>query len=237
MFQHTLAIMKSLVILLHFLKSSCYLFRPPFSKRFSLSLKSMAEGRLEGNTAQLGISRHGESSCFLPLHQFDTDYLAPLTVRITGTFPGLTSLDLSLPAPPPPPPEGKFKFEFPFPDDPCVGTVTVEGSDVTRRIGDPVAVVSDHLTLGLPLPEEEVHPVDVVMIVDRSATEFKERKFFLYDSADEVGGNELQLAAFQSLNEFPQGAVIRGEVMLIQIPWLETMKKTKTGFMENDEYF
>jgi hypothetical protein len=74
--------------------------------------------------------------------------------------------------------------------------------------------------------------VDLIVLVDRAAKSFAERRFLVL----EIRG-EISIAAFEAKSDVPEGATILGQVVLVQIPWLSCMKPTKSGFMEADEYF
>jgi len=71
----------------------------------------------------------------------------------------------------------------------------------------------------------------VVCVVERDHGGFKARKFFLFS---EGGEEELSIGAFNEFEEM-KGEIL-GEVMLTQVPWVSSMKSTKTGFLESDEY-
>jgi hypothetical protein len=76
--------------------------------------------------------------------------------------------------------------------------------------------------------------VDLVVLVDRAFTTFAERKFLVLQLP---GDEELKIGAFATKQELPEGAEILGHVVLCQIPWLPSMKPTKSGFLEADEYY
>lgn len=178
---------------------------------------------------------HGLESCFMPIQQFETDYKSPRIVKIAGSYPGITRSEILAVSSNPSPPQGQSTFDFSQPGDPNVGTVAIEGSSTVYGCVDPVVIISDHLTLGIPLPEVEKLPIDIVCLVDRGQQFFAERKFLIYTDGD--GDGQVQLAAFPSVDEFPQTATILGHVVLMNVPWLPSMKSTKTGFAEADEYF
>jgi len=99
---------------------------------------------------------------------------------------------------------------------------------------DPVVLIGDHFDLGVTLPDVLTDPVDLVMCVDRENNYFSERNFLVYAVP---GKEELECGAFNTKDEMPEGTDVLGQVMLVQIPWLPSMKRTKSGFMEEDEYF
>lgn len=75
--------------------------------------------------------------------------------------------------------------------------------------------------------------MDLVVLVDRAFNSFAERRFMVID----VPGSGVEISAFPSKAELPPNSEILGHVVLCQIPWLPSMKPTKSGFMEVDEYF
>jgi hypothetical protein len=114
--------------------------------------------------------------------------------------------------------------------------VAIEGSNVVASCEDPVVIIAEHTSLGVPLPDVITDPVDLVVLVDRASNRFAERKFLVLSMGGESHG-ELVIGAYPTKQDLPQGAEILGQVVLCQIPWLPSMKPTKTGFMEVDEYF
>jgi len=94
-------------------------------------------------------------------------------------------------------------------------------------------LIAEHTAIGVPLPDLIKEPVDIIVLVDRAATTFAERKFLLIN----VPGDGLLIRAFATKQEVPQDCEILGQLVLCQVPWLPSMKSTKTGFMEEDEYF
>lgn len=112
--------------------------------------------------------------------------------------------------------------------------MAIEGSNVVSVCEDPVAIIAEHFSLNVPLPEVLKEPVDLVVIVDRAKNRFAERKFLVLGVP---GKDELVIGAFPSREQLPPNAEILGQVQLVQVPWLPCMKPTKTGFLEADEYF
>jgi len=98
---------------------------------------------------------------------------------------------------------------------------------------DPIVIIAEHTSLGVPLPPELTDPVDLIVLVDRNVTTYSERVFMVMD----YPGIGLEIGAFASKAEMPPDVKIIGRVQLVQIPWLPAMKPTKSGFMEIDEYF
>jgi hypothetical protein len=110
----------------------------------------------------------------------------------------------------------------------------VDGSNSITCSVDPVAIIAEHTSLKLPLPDIIKEPVDLIAIVDRADNQFAERKFLVIDVP---GSSQLTIGAFPTKEDLPAGCEILGQVVVVQIPWLPCMKPTKTGFMEVDEYF
>lgn len=131
------------------------------------------------------------------------------------------------------PEPGQWAYDFSNPDGPQVGTVAVQGSQGLYMADDPIVIIAEHFSLGVPLPESLTEPVDLVVVVERARATFGERKFLAI--ALETG--EVHIGAYNTKRELPPNSKILGQVILVQIPWLPAMKATKTGFMEEDEYF
>ena len=129
---------------------------------------------------------------------------------------------------------GQWSYDFSDPDGPQMGTVAVRGSETIKNCEDPVAIICEHFSLGVPLPEVLTEPVDLLVIVDRAKNRFAERKFLVLEVPGEQG---LLIRAFATKAELPPAATILGQVQFVQIPWLPCMKKTKSGFAEEDELF
>jgi hypothetical protein len=188
-------------------------------------LKSSSSGNL-----------HGENSCFLPLLKLDQDYFYPVIVPIAGTYPGITKDELQAVSSVNFPEQGQWNYDFSDPEGPQLGTVSIPGAPVVYNCVDPVVVISEHTKLGVELPKSITEPVDLICLVDRSRNYFEERQFLLLDVPGNVDGS-LLIAAFSAKKDIPEGSTIVGHVVQVQIPWLPAMKSTKTGFMEEDEYF
>ena len=109
----------------------------------------------------------------------------------------------------------------------------MEGSNVVAAAEDPVAIIAEHTSLNVPLPDVIKDPVDLVVLVDRAQNRFSERKFLVVDTP----GIGITIAAYLTKADLPANGEILGQVVLCQIPWLPSMKPTKSGFLEVDEYF
>lgn len=128
---------------------------------------------------------------------------------------------------------GQWTYDFSDPDGPQMGTVALPGSNVVASCEDPVVIIAEHDSIGVSLPPAVTEPVDLLVLVDRAAQTFAERRFLVLDTQEEG----IKIAAFESNADLPAGSQILGQVQLVQIPWLPCMKPTKSGFMEADEYF
>jgi len=155
-------------------------------------------------------------------------------LQIAGAYPGISKEEYDAVSSEPSPDPGQWTYDFTESNGPQVGTIAIEGSSVVHYMGDPVVLIGDHLNLGVPLPDILTDPVDLVMVCDRALNYFSERKYLIM-AVD--GQEDLEVGAFTTKDEMPSGAVVLGQVVMVQIPWLPCMKPTKSGFMEVDEYF
>jgi len=177
-------------------------------------------------------SLHGENSCFLPCKQLDQDYFAPRNLQIAGTYPGITREEYDAVTSEPSAIAGQWSYDFSDPDGPQMGTIAIQGSDGLTACEDPIAIIASHISLKIPLPEILKDPVDLVVVVDRAENNFAERKFLVMDTP----GEGLSIGAFEAGSDVPEGVSIIGQVQQVQVPWLPSMKSSKSGFMEEDEY-
>lgn len=111
--------------------------------------------------------------------------------------------------------------------------MALEGSNVVAAAEDPVVIIAEHTAVNVPLPDVIKEPVDLIVLVDRALNRFSERKFLVLD----VPGAGMTIAAYTTKEQLPSNCEILGQVVLCQVPWLPSMKPTKSGFMEVDEYF
>lgn len=167
-------------------------------------------------------------------HNSDQFFFLVCFKKIAGAFPGLTRENFFAVTSEPTPIPGQWAYDFSDPDGPQLGTVAIESSNVVACCEDPVVIIAEHTALSIPLPDVIKDPVDIVVLVDRAANRFAERRFLVLDIAGTEG---LSIAAFTAKADVPANAEIIGQVVLCQVPWLPSMKPTKTGFMEADEYF
>ena len=176
---------------------------------------------------------HGQNTCFLPLQQLDNDEYMPRIVQIAGAYPGVTPQEFYAVSSEPSPAQGQWTYDFSDPDGPQLGTVALPGSNIVAACRDPVVLIAEHFSLGVELPPAIQEPVDVLVLVDRAMNRFGERKFLVLN----VPGQGITIGAFNSKEELPEDCEILGQVLQVTIPWLPCMTKTKTGFLEADEYF
>lgn len=178
---------------------------------------------------------HGQSSCFLPLLQNDEEYIAPRIVQIVGSYPGVdTETYLSVTSEPSAE-LGQWSYDFSDPDGPQMGTVALPGMTSVFETQDPVAIIADHVSMGVLLPEELVDPVDLVVLCDRARKTFAERRFLVFELEESPG--TLHIGAFAAKVDMPANVKIMGHVTFVQIPWLPSMLKKRSGFMEEDQLF
>jgi len=180
----------------------------------------------------IGGSLHGQNSCFLPLQQQEEDFCAPRIIQIAGGYPGITKDEYYAVQSEPAAELGQWTYDFSDPDGPQMGTVAIPGSLAVSSCEDPVVLIAEHTSLGVELPETVKGVVDLITLVDRSKTEFSERKFIVFESE-----GMLEIGAFEKKTDMPLGCNILGRVELVMIPWLPSMKTSKSGFAEADEYF
>jgi Rubisco Assembly chaperone C-terminal domain len=189
--------------------------------------------RLEATAQRQSGNLHGQGACFLPLKQLPSDYYAPRIIQIAGAYPGLSRADYESVQSEPPADTGQWSYDFSDPDGPQLGTMALDGSNLVASCQDPVIIIASHRSIGVDLPKEVVDDVDLVLLVDRAKRAFGERKFLVLDSPS----TGLVIAAYATKAELPDNAQILGQVELAQIPWLPCMQPSRTGFMEEDEYY
>eukprot|EP00560_Eucampia_antarctica_P004147 CAMPEP_0197832782 /NCGR_PEP_ID=MMETSP1437-20131217/16156_1 /TAXON_ID=49252 ORGANISM="Eucampia antarctica, Strain CCMP1452" /NCGR_SAMPLE_ID=MMETSP1437 /ASSEMBLY_ACC=CAM_ASM_001096 /LENGTH=225 /DNA_ID=CAMNT_0043436365 /DNA_START=84 /DNA_END=761 /DNA_ORIENTATION=+ len=197
----------------------------------------ITRGSISGSSARLStainIVKHGEDACFLPLKQLDQDYFAPRVFQVAGVYPGLTVDEYNAVNSEPPPEQGQWSYDFSDPNGPQLGTVAIEGNLVVGDVEDGAVIISDHFTLGVPLPETITDPVDLIVLVDRACKNYADRQFLVVESPTEG----LKIEAYKTFSDMPKDTKVIGHVEYVTIPWLPAMKPTKTGFMEDDTSF
>lgn len=105
-----------------------------------------------------------------------------------------------------------------------MGTVALPASDVITNALDPIAVISTNAALGIKVAQD----VEVVMVIDRGNRAFKPDTFFAIRTPD----NKILIQWFDKASP---NLEILGKVVLCTVPWVEGMKKVKSGFLEDDE--
>eukprot|EP00571_Detonula_confervacea_P010302 CAMPEP_0172300662 /NCGR_PEP_ID=MMETSP1058-20130122/2687_1 /TAXON_ID=83371 /ORGANISM="Detonula confervacea, Strain CCMP 353" /LENGTH=230 /DNA_ID=CAMNT_0013010493 /DNA_START=69 /DNA_END=761 /DNA_ORIENTATION=- len=230
-----MALKQVISVALAFTSCSCNAFTTNGGTASSRTTSQSSSIETSALDAAVGGNLHGESSCFLPLLQNDEDYIAPRIVQIAGQYPGVdveTYLALSSD---PSADLGQWSYDFTDPNGPQMGTVALPGMTSVYESDDPVVIIADHISMGVQLTEAITEPVDLIVLCDRSRTNFAERKFLVLELEDSPG--VITISAFASKEEMPANPKILGHVMLVQIPWLPSMQKKKSGFMEEDECF
>lgn len=216
--------------------TACHAFST-LSESLTITATRVSKTSLASATASNAGNLHGQGSCFMPLLQNDDEYIAPRIVQIAGAYPGVTTKDYLAVSSEPPAELGQWSYDFSDPNGPQMGTIALPGMPSVHECEDPVVVIADHFSLNVQLTREIVDPVDLVVLCDRSKTYFSERKFLVFELEENAVDGVLTIGAFASKAEMPPNAKILGQVMLVQIPWLPSMQKKKSGFMEEDEYF
>lgn len=152
--------------------------------------------------------------------------------QIAGAYPGVTTQEFLATTSEPPADLGQWTYDFTDPDGPQLGTIALPGMSSVYETEDPVVLIGEHTVLGVTLPPEIVDPVDLIVLCDRSRNRFAERKFLVLEVESNPG--VIHIGAFNTKDEMPSPSRILGHVTMVQIPWLPSMKKKKSGFMEED---
>lgn len=121
-----------------------------------------------------------------------------------------------------------WQFDFSDPEGPQTGTVALGPSNVVHLCEDPVVVVSESKALGLSL-SNDVNS-EVLILLDRSKQDFESDKFFAFSTPD--GRVDIRW-----LDALPINCKVLAKVMLVTVPFLPSMKKRTSGFMEDDDGF
>jgi len=183
---------------------------------------SLSAGTSQATTSTHG-NLHGQNACFLPLKQLDQDYHSPRIIQIAGAYPGLSFEEFNAVKSQPSAAVGQWGYDFSDPQGPQLGTVALEGSLLLSSCEDPVAIIAEHTSLGLQLPNELVDPVDLIALVDRSLKTFTERYFLVIKTPE---CSEVTIEAYASIAELPAGGEILGHVLLVQVPWLPRLVRS-----------
>lgn len=121
-----------------------------------------------------------------------------------------------------------WQFDFSDPEGPQLGTVALPPSNAVQLAEDPVAIVTQNDVLGISVSNDDI--TEVLVIIDRARTSFTPSKFFAFAGPDD----SVEIRWFDAL---PQGYNVLGRVELVVIPFLESMKKKASGFLEEEDDF
>jgi len=154
--------------------------------------------------------------------------ISPRIVQIAGVYPGITAPELNAPQSAPASPLGMWQFDFSDPDGPQMGTVALGPNNAIQLAEDPVVLVSQSAELNLSLSNNV--EAEVLIAVDRADKEFDSQKFYAFAAPD--GKVEVRW-----YDEVPAGYTILGKVVYITIPFLDSMQRKASGFMEDDDGF
>lgn len=119
-----------------------------------------------------------------------------------------------------------WHFDFSDPEGPQLGTVALAPGNAVHSCGDPVVIVTQSSLLGLSLSNNV--DAEVLVLIDRSDRDFYPEKFYAAASPD---GSVI----IRWFDQLPSGHSVLGRVALVTIPFLPSMQKKKTGFMEEDD--
>uniref|UniRef100_A0A7S0SS11 Rubisco accumulation factor 1 C-terminal domain-containing protein n=1 Tax=Chromulina nebulosa TaxID=96789 RepID=A0A7S0SS11_9STRA len=173
---------------------------------------------------EIQIGRHGQNFKYLPTYRANGDEYYPRTLPIAGTYPNITPEELFAVSSSPKPQLGTWSYDFIDPDGPQLGTVALPGSDTLYLADDPVILITRNIDLGIKLTEE----VEVLLVIDRAVRTHDNENFFLYQAPN----NELDIL---NSNDIIPDYNILGKVALVFLPYTESMRPKRTGFLEEDE--
>mmetsp|Transcript_18863 Transcript_18863/g.26560 ORF Transcript_18863/g.26560 Transcript_18863/m.26560 type:complete len:129 (+) Transcript_18863:112-498(+) len=111
--------------------------------------------------------------------------------------PGLNTKEYQAVTSKPPPEIGQWSYDFSDPTGPQMGTIAFLGSSILATCMDPVAIISEHSSLNIPIPPSIHGEVDLAVLVDRGMTSFAERRFLVYDFPEKDGDDGVTIEAFQ----------------------------------------
>jgi len=83
-------------------------------------------------------------------------------------------------------------------------------------------------SLGLSLANDV--DTEVLALIDRADQEFTSDKFFAFQTPD---GS----VALRWFDELPPGHSVLGKLLYVTVPFLSSMQRSKSGFMEDDDGF
>ena len=171
---------------------------------------------------------HGSGSRFIPLSQNKPEDISPRMVPVAGMSPSITAEELLAPPSSAAPPLGMWQFDFSDPDGPQLGTVVLPPSNAIQTAEDPVVMVAESTELGLSLRNDV--ECEVLIVIDRGDKTFEDDKFFAFSAPD----GSVIVRWFQ---ELPAGYSVLGRVVIVIVPYLESMMVKSSGFMEDQDDF
>jgi hypothetical protein len=239
-----LTLLSSLLLLITVDIESFTLF--PTLLRISRSTSLSQDGAVRGSPSQQGVRHefavmssihtrkirvemksggHGENFKFLPMHKGSNEDHYPRIIKVAGVFPNLLPENLLAPISTPAPAPGQWTYDFSDPEGPQLGTVAVPGSPVITACGDPVVMIANSDALGLKMMVEKV---ECLVVVDRADTKWTPSSFFVFRTPK----NGLVI---QWTEKVEKGYEILGKIVLVTVPWLPSMEKKKSGWLEEDD--
>lgn len=118
-----------------------------------------------------------------------------------------------------------WSYDFPDPEGPNLGIVAVPGSDAIQLCEDPVAVISDTLSLGMNVGASRL---EVLVVIDRADRVFSPSEFYIFRTP----ANTLEIGSTEDVGDRYD---ILGRIALCILPFREEERKPPTGFLEEDE--
>ena len=177
----------------------------------------------DSTSLQMALGGHNQNFRFIPTTKLDREEFWPQILPIAGVYGEMTEEDLAAPAPAMFPEQGYWSYEFAHADMPQLGTVAFPGSQTLAECNDPVVVIATNTQLQISLSEE----VEVMMVVDRSATTWKnDEHFYLFKTPE--GG----MVVMWSDEGCPSGYTILGRVAIVSVPLTDAMRGKNTMFEE-----
>jgi len=166
-----------------------------------------AEGRPDGV--------HGTGFRFMPMSAMSPES-APVLLCIAGAYPGVTVDQFLSPQPLPFAPKGQWNYHRLTGDAAPTGFVVLPGSDLLDAHPNTIAVVCTSESLGLELPDGQVH--EVIALIDRGdaavtdLSQYQNSEFYAF--ADPEG--QVHIRWFQDL---PAGWRLLGRLLYTQLPY------------------
>jgi hypothetical protein len=152
----------------------------------------------------------------------------PRIVQIAGVYGEVTPEQFAAPQSTPAPLTGMWTYDFSDPEGPHMGTVAFPGGDAVNGCTDPVVLIGQNTEFGLFYPEDV--ECEILLLIDRGDTAFTPSKIYVFRTP----ANTLSIRGCDSV---PIGHSVLGRVVLCTLPFVPSMKKRKTGFMEEDEEY